>query len=420
MTSPAVVPGSAARVSRTAAGRRALQLALLAGGLLALGLLCGGRAQAAEGTPSAPAVPSLTAVVGRLGVEKLLPHGETAREEKKATPLGTPPRAISPRAISPRATAPHVTPAHATSPRPTAPRESTAREVTAREAAVREATARATPREATVHKAAPHKPVTHSTPTRSTLSSAPTLPTAPTTPTAPVARTAPTAPAVRTAPSAPTLPTALVAPVVPVVGETVRSVTVTVTGVVTQGLGDVAQQVSELPAELATLPVRLPTLPTLPALPGTSTTPPVSEPPGESLPVPVTSAPGTTEPHPAVTDGGRQQTSRTKKPAATVGPYGPQGTVVALAPVSGTAAHTHPGGRRAAHTFDVPSHPAPTGDPDGTLGKPVVDGSSSRHGDAYAVTFDDRAPLRLVPGAAARVHAAGTRDRYRDIPVFPG
>ncbi|MER5519143.1 hypothetical protein [Streptomyces sp. NPDC002763] len=190
--------------------------------------------------------------------------------------------------------------------------------------------------------------------------------------------------------------------------------------VVTQGLGDVAQQVSELPAELATLPVRLPTLPTLPALPGTSTTPPVSEPPGESLPVPVTSAPGTTEPRPAVTDGGRQQTSRTKKPAAAVGLYGPQGTTVTFAPVSRTAEHTHTGGRRAAHAFDAPSHPAPTGDPDGALGKSVVDGGSSRHGDAYAVTFDDRAPLWLVPGAAARVDAAGTRDRYRDIPVFPG
>ncbi|MFE4962255.1 hypothetical protein [Streptomyces sp. NPDC056660] len=390
MTSPAVVPGSAARVSRTAAGRRALQLALLAGGLLALGLLCGGRAQAAEETPSVPSTPSLTAVVGRLGLEKVLPHSETEREEEKATP----------RVTSPRPALARPAPAHATSPRPTAPDEATAREATAR-AAIREATAR---------EAAPHKPpVTHTALTRSTApirSTLSTLSSAPTTPTAPVARTAPPAP---TLPIAPTLPAASVVPVVPVVGETVRSVTVTVSAVVTQVLGDVAQQVSELPAELATLP----------ALPGTSTTPPMSEPPGESLPVPVTSAPGTAEPRPAVTDGGRPQTSRTKKPAAAVGSYGPQGTTT-FAAVSRTAEPTHTGGRRAAHAFDAPSHPAPAGDPGGALGKSVVDGGSSRHGDAYAVTFGDRAPLRLVPGAAARVDAAGTRDRYRDIPVFPG
>ncbi|MFD8538632.1 hypothetical protein [Streptomyces rubrogriseus] len=45
----AVLPGAALRVLRTAAGRRALHVALLAGGLFLLGLLCGGRAEAADG-----------------------------------------------------------------------------------------------------------------------------------------------------------------------------------------------------------------------------------------------------------------------------------------------------------------------------------------------------------------------------------
>ncbi|MFD6194225.1 hypothetical protein [Streptomyces sp. NPDC060275] len=49
MISSAVLPGAALRVLRTAAGRRALHVALLAGGLFLLGLLCGGRAQAADG-----------------------------------------------------------------------------------------------------------------------------------------------------------------------------------------------------------------------------------------------------------------------------------------------------------------------------------------------------------------------------------
>ncbi|MCM1937947.1 hypothetical protein NC239_06925 [Streptomyces sp. G3] len=49
----AALPGAVLRVLRTAAGRRALHVALLVGGLFVLGLLCGGRAQAADGAPGA-------------------------------------------------------------------------------------------------------------------------------------------------------------------------------------------------------------------------------------------------------------------------------------------------------------------------------------------------------------------------------
>ncbi|NNN37291.1 hypothetical protein HLK59_44565 [Streptomyces sp. S3(2020)] len=79
MTWPAALPGAALRSLRTAAGRRALQVALLVGGLFALGFLCAGQASAAEGVPTttltsgaAPADPvdgvrSLTSgAVGRL------------------------------------------------------------------------------------------------------------------------------------------------------------------------------------------------------------------------------------------------------------------------------------------------------------------------------------------------------------------
>ncbi|MFE1883935.1 hypothetical protein ACFW7O_30490, partial [Streptomyces diastatochromogenes] len=51
---PAAVFGTAVRVLRTAAGRRALQLAMLVGGLFLLGFLCGEQAHAADGTPVAP------------------------------------------------------------------------------------------------------------------------------------------------------------------------------------------------------------------------------------------------------------------------------------------------------------------------------------------------------------------------------
>jgi hypothetical protein len=48
----AALPGAALRVMRTAAGRRALHVALLVGGLFVLGVLCGERAQAADGASS--------------------------------------------------------------------------------------------------------------------------------------------------------------------------------------------------------------------------------------------------------------------------------------------------------------------------------------------------------------------------------
>ncbi|WCN07324.1 hypothetical protein [Streptomyces sp. M92] len=48
----AVLPEVAWRMMRTAAGRRALHVALLVGGLFVLGVLCGERAEAAEGVPS--------------------------------------------------------------------------------------------------------------------------------------------------------------------------------------------------------------------------------------------------------------------------------------------------------------------------------------------------------------------------------
>ncbi|MET9351430.1 hypothetical protein ABZY14_00175 [Streptomyces sp. NPDC006617] len=64
----AVLPGAALRVLRTAAGRRALHVALLAGGLFLLGLLCGGRAQAADGAtgPSKDTVGQVLGISARV------------------------------------------------------------------------------------------------------------------------------------------------------------------------------------------------------------------------------------------------------------------------------------------------------------------------------------------------------------------
>ncbi|MFE2067336.1 hypothetical protein ACFXDH_33995 [Streptomyces sp. NPDC059467] len=295
------------RVLRTAAGRRALQLALLVGGLLALGFLCGGQAQAAEGVSSTP---SLTSVVTR---------------QVPLRDLVTPHR-------------PHKA-------------------------------------------AAARKPAT---------AAAPVVPVA----------------------GAPVAGKALG---VPEVGETVRSVTRTVTSTtstVTRSLDETVRQVSEQ------LPVELPALPALPVTPVVQVPelPVVSELPGVLLPAPVTSAPRPAQPRTPVMHDAGQEKPRTKASAATAVSYGPRSTAVPPAQGEAQRAAVH----RAVGTADAPTRPAPAGDPDGALGKSAVDGTASRHADAYAVTFADRAPLRLVPGAAARVDAAGTRDRFRDIPVFPG
>jgi hypothetical protein len=55
LTLPAALSGAPLRVMRTAAGRRALQVALLVGALFALGFLFGEQAQAADGVTSASA-----------------------------------------------------------------------------------------------------------------------------------------------------------------------------------------------------------------------------------------------------------------------------------------------------------------------------------------------------------------------------
>ncbi|MFF5144519.1 hypothetical protein ACFY6U_33180 [Streptomyces sp. NPDC013157] len=301
MTSPAVLSGAAVRVLRTAPGRRALQLALLVGGLLALGFLCGQQAQAAEGVPSTPpsstsTAPSLTsAVTRRLPLRDVVtPHREPGAAPKSVV------KAV---------------------------------------------------------------------------------------------------------------------PVVDGVGDVVRSVTGTVsdtvTGTVTSpvvsALTETVRQVTELPAVPV---VQVPELPV------------VSDPPAESDPNPVTPVPGRTQAQPRTPvahDAGHEKPrtqAATAAAATTAASYGPRITAATVTFASGKAPHT--GTRRAGRAADAPAHPAPAGDPDGALGKSAVDGAASRHGDVHAVTSAGRAPLRHAPGAAARLDAAGTRDRYRDIPLFPG
>ncbi|MGW7382124.1 hypothetical protein [Streptomyces sp. NPDC054794] len=304
MTWTAALPGTALRVLRTAAGRRALHLALLVGGLFALGVLAGEQAQAAEGTPSVTSALS----------------GPSAGNAVRGVVDGV--------VTAPVEHADHAAPVE----------------------------------RADHAEHADHRVVT------------------------------------------------------PVTRHVVRTITHRVVRPAGHLVGTVAQDIDQAETRLPSLPAS-PALP-VPALPDV---PGLSDLPGRLLPAPVTAAPGTEwpgAPRASATKGTPGAKARTARPATTTGTYGPDLTRTALAPAPRPAAHTD--ARGAAHFADAPTYPAPTGDLDGAPGKAAVDGGGSRHGDVYAVTLNCRAPLRLVPGAAACVDAAGTRDRHRDIPVFPG
>ncbi|PKW09573.1 hypothetical protein SAMN05428944_3265 [Streptomyces sp. 1222.5] len=123
---------------------------------------------------------------------------------------------------------------------------------------------------------------------------------------------------------------------------------------------------------------------------------------------------GTSVPVPAGERQARTGARNAFAPSAPVSPYGPEAPS-ALRPSAPVTV------RHAVAPAEAPGLPAPAGDPDGALGKQAaVDGTTSRHGDAQAVTLADRAPLRLAPGTLAHVDAPGILERHRDIPVFPG
>ncbi|MET9787238.1 hypothetical protein [Streptomyces canus] len=158
-----------------------------------------------------------------------------------------------------------------------------------------------------------------------------------------------------------------------------------------------------------------PSWPTLPTVPGVPTVPGLPGIPGGTLPAP---APVTSAPQPEPGDHAATKPADDEGSSGGGAVYGPR--FAGHGTVTGTAAHSS-AHRTTTSTAHAPAHQAPSDNHGGALGgKSAVDNGSSRHGDAHAVTLDNRAPLRLVPGAAASVDAAGTRDRHRDIPVFPG
>ncbi|WOX11973.1 hypothetical protein [Streptomyces sp. N50] len=215
-------------------------------------------------------------------------------------------------------------------------------------------------------------------------------------------------------------PVRLGKPGIPVVTSVVKSVPVLVpetTAQVVQPVADVVKTVTEVLAKVQVPPLSsLPTPPSLPAEP----TLPVQTLPAQSTPVPV---PATPQPsHGGGSDVGVATTAHrhASEPvavsthvasSATYGPnVGAVGRAAAVRPALSPSAGRAPA-----------QHQAPVGDPDGAQrNQPGVDNGGSRHCDACAVTLGFRVPVRIVPGVVVGADAAETRDRYRDVPVFPG
>lgn len=216
--------------------------------------------------------------------------------------------------------------------------------------------------------------------------------------------------------------------VVPV-GESkvLRPVTEGIAAIVSDGVvrpvGDLVETVTTGLTET----VELPPVESLPELPPLPSVPALPEAPVQTLPAPVPAPPATSAPQPGPADHSKAEPADEDEEASTSGraAHGPRFTGgdsltgAALLGPRQYASTPHASVPRSGST--APAHQAPSDHQGGPLsGKPALDNGSSRHCDAHAVTLDHRAALRLVPGVAVDVDAAGTRDIHRDIPVFPG
>ncbi|MFH9860444.1 hypothetical protein [Streptomyces sp. NPDC017202] len=193
-------------------------------------------------------------------------------------------------------------------------------------------------------------------------------------------------------------------------------------------LEGVSEQLATAVAEVAPT-AALPSVSELPTLPPPGSFPELPDAPSPpSLPAPTLPLP---ELPGLPASGGPAPDSGTVGPAAPRPSYGPRG-LVREAPGGPVV---HGGGQvRAGHAVTgthapaerapaerAPAERAPAGAPDGVLGgASQLDGGASRHGDAHAVTPQQRMPLLPVPGGATRTDAAEIQDGHRDIPVLPG
>ncbi|MCX4828876.1 MULTISPECIES: hypothetical protein [unclassified Streptomyces] len=417
------LPAPVARLVRATAGRRALQLALLFGGLFALGIVCGGRAQA-DGVSDAGSLGSGHVAVREHvadSVGKLRDAGsreapapseaskvaESAKATESAKDTGASTHAKPTAPTQGREAAPATDPAPAPAPAPVRPAESTPNPVDAQHAPGTDAPNVEAPgakhasgvqhvsdvkrlaRPLHDKPAAPGDPATRTTTPTRTLTR---------TPTAPVqaylteplrqhiealggdrARLRSAVDALRY----------LTAPV----GATVRQVTGPVEELATRA---VAELVGAVPEQL-----------THGRLGGIIR---IVDPADARPAPPVATAPQQSD-APAV-HGDRPATAESRSHAAVSGPQAPD--VAQFGDVQKADAGTQAAARPAAPV--VPQRP--DGAP--SAGASAGDGGSTRHGDLHAATFGGRAPVLLASGATASAGTAPVVDRLRDIPEFPG
>ncbi|GAB2723024.1 hypothetical protein [Streptomyces bullii] len=394
MTWSAALSGAAVRMIRAAAGRRALPVALLVGGVFALGLLCGEQAHAADGVSSAQAArgPASTSTVPSTSVStSTVPSTATVAAASASTDAARSLTRSSVGRVDNDSAGPDLPERAVTSPADVrdVPRGGAHGGVagTLSDARPRTAPEQKPDQDAQRPGELPPLPSVSGLPSASDLAPGSDSPSVPEVLSPSDLAVLPGLPDGSVPPGPPGLPTSpgLPAP----------------SGLPTS---------PALPA-----PPGLPESPGIPASPSLPTQPDFPTLPGPTLPVPAP-APATPQPGSATTPSADADAPQGRAGATVATVHGPRFDR------AGTDSAVRDDAQRAvtAHRAPAQHTPVPTGDPDGALGhRAAVDNSTSRYGDAHAVTLDHRAPLRLAPGATAHAEAAGTRDRYRDIPVFP-
>ncbi|MHB9759308.1 hypothetical protein ACYBSK_33435 [Streptomyces sp. BYX5S] len=369
------LPAPVARLLGAAAGRRALQLALLFGGLLVLGIVCGGRAQA-DGL-SAPEASG----AGSLGAGHVTVREHVADSARKLRAATTPDAAT---------VSTDAAPAASEASAATAAREPVASRTGAPQADPERVPARSAepaPKRATVQ----HTSTTRTSTTRTSAPQASVLKRTGLSDAEidePAALTAATAPAsVRTR-----------------LAESLRHLTEPVGVAVRQVTGSVEELASCVVGLAEEVPQRL-TEGDLADLVGLGE-------PAATRPGPAATTPQ--HPQAAAAHADRPAVHDRSAHAATSGPraHGAAQFGAVQGPAT-AAAHD------VARSGSAPYMPErPDGVP--SVGASAGDGGSTRHGDLHAAAFGDRAPVLLASGATASAGTSPVVDRLRDIPEFPG
>ncbi|MFF6949897.1 hypothetical protein ACFZAD_14725 [Streptomyces iakyrus] len=359
MSWSAALPGAALRTLRTAAGRHALQVALLVGGLLVIGLVWGEQAHAENGVSG----------VGGVGVRPEGRAGEAGVERQG------PVDALVERSLSPSSSLP----------------------------------------EPVSHQAVPGLPAvsdhpgSHGSRGRPDAPALPTLPGLPTLPTLPGLPTLPTLPGLPDSPALPDLPELSALPGLPDLPPPPGDPDVELPGA----------PAPPDPPDPAAPPTPVTAQPGGASVPDSGTVPADEADSSRHAGKPHTPVVGH-EPHGAHLAPAGPKPHGIH--ATHLRPARPLGHADRFSRPHRLSHPGHPGssppaGRR---TPAAAGH-SPGGRPDGVLGnRSVADSGSSRHGETHAVTPSPWAPLALGSGAGAGASPAGTGCGHRDIPLFPG